>query len=167
MKHNTIRFVAGLLLGWAFSGLAAGNSQWVQELQKSPAGAVSVGEVKLAASAVEVTRSWAGPICTATVINHSQSPVRLARVDLFDFPHGLPGSTPMYGESFQMLAQNGGTLAALPRKVSLKNYWTGESLGVHAGEYRVPALAPHTALLIEATGTGSEKANSLTASRTE
>ena len=38
----------------------------------------------------------------------------------------------------------------LPRKVNLTNYWTGESLGQHAGEYRVPALAPHTALLLEA-----------------
>jgi alpha-galactosidase len=41
-------------------------------------------------------------------------------------------------------------VVTLPRKVTLKNYWTGESLGQHTGEYRVPALAPHTALLLEA-----------------
>ncbi len=38
--------------------------------------------------------------------------MRVARVDLFDFPHGLPGTTPLYAESFQMLGQIGGTLAA-------------------------------------------------------
>ena len=112
MKLNTFRFIVGCLFGCALNGLAAENSRWIQDFQKSPAAAVSVGEVTFAASAVEVKRSWAGPICTATVINHSQSPVRLARVNLFDFKHGLPGSTPFYGESFQMLAQNGGTLAA-------------------------------------------------------
>ena len=42
-------------------------------------------------------------------------------------------------------------VVTLPCKVTLKNYWAGESLGQHAGEYRVPALAPHTALLLEAT----------------
>ena len=39
----------------------------------------------------------------------------------------------------------------LPRPVTLKNYWTGELLGQHAGEFRVPILAPHTALLLEAS----------------
>jgi alpha-galactosidase len=41
-------------------------------------------------------------------------------------------------------------VVTLPRKVSLTNYWTGESLGQHEGEFRVPELAPHTALLLEA-----------------
>ncbi|MEI6078880.1 MAG: hypothetical protein WCS94_25115, partial [Verrucomicrobiota bacterium] len=58
-------------------------------------------------------------------------------------------------------------VVSLPHKVSLKNFWTGESLGKYEGEYRVPALAPHTALLLEATGTGNEKTDSLTASRNE
>ena len=44
--------------------------------------------------------------------------------------------------------------STLPRKVNLKNYWTGESLGQHEGEFRVPALAPHTALLLEAKPVG-------------
>jgi hypothetical protein len=51
--------------------------------------------------------------------------------------------------------------------MSLKNYWTGEPLGEHEGEYRVPALAPHTALMLEATGIGKVKPDSLTASRSE
>ena len=39
----------------------------------------------------------------------------------------------------------------LARKVNLTDFWTGKSLGQHQGEFRVPALAPHTALLLEAT----------------
>jgi len=56
---------------------------------------------------------------------------------------------------------------SLTRKMSLKNYWTGESLGEHQSEYRVPALAPHTALLLEATDSGKVKSDALTASRSE
>ncbi len=112
MKLTTYGIIVGwLLFGSALNGRAAEPSRWLQDFQKSQASAVSADEVKLAASVVEVKRSLNGSICTATVINHSPSPVRLARVNLFDFQHGLPGSTPFYGESFQMLAQNGGTLA--------------------------------------------------------
>jgi hypothetical protein len=32
--------------------------------------------------------------------NTGATTLRTARVDLFDFAHGLPGNTPLYGESF-------------------------------------------------------------------
>ena len=105
-------FIAILCFGCALSGRAATESQWIQTLQASPASAVLVGGQMADSNAVVVTRAWNGAVCTSTVVNRGQTPVRLARVDLFDFNHGLPGSTPFYGEAFQMLAQNGGTLAA-------------------------------------------------------
>jgi alpha-galactosidase len=37
----------------------------------------------------------------------------------------------------------------LPRKSALRNYWTGEELGRHTGQYRVAELAPRSALLLE------------------
>ena len=43
-----------------------------------------------------------------------------------------------------------------PHSVSLDNSWTGGSLGVHEGANRVPALVPHTALLLKTTGTANE-----------
>ncbi|MEI6198229.1 MAG: glycoside hydrolase family 36 protein, partial [Verrucomicrobiota bacterium] len=58
-------------------------------------------------------------------------------------------------------------VVSLPHKMSLTNFWTGESLGEYESEYRVPVLAPHTALLLEATDIGKAKSNSLTASRSE
>jgi alpha-galactosidase len=52
----------------------------------------------------------------------------------------------------------------LPHRVSLKNYWTGQSLGEHEGEYRVAALAPHTALMIETTKIRLGQLNGMTMS---
>jgi len=51
-------------------------------------------------------------------------------------------------------------IVALPGKVLVKNYWTGECLGIQEGTYRVPALAPHTALLLETTENGMVKSDS-------
>jgi alpha-galactosidase len=45
----------------------------------------------------------------------------------------------------------GERVVKLSHKVSLKNYWTGEQLGKHEGEYRVSSLAPHTAMLLVAS----------------
>lgn len=39
----------------------------------------------------------------------------------------------------------------LPGKVRLKDFWTGKSLGEWESKYNVAALAPRTALLLEAT----------------
>jgi alpha-galactosidase len=37
----------------------------------------------------------------------------------------------------------------LPRRSRLTDHWTDEDLGVHGGEYRIDALPPHSARLIE------------------
>ena len=112
MKLKIFRFIVGLLFGCVLSGAAAENSRWIQDLQNAPASAVLADGTRADSKVLPVKRAWNGSVCTATVVNTGKTPVRLARVDLFDFQHGLPGSTPFYGEAFQMLAQNGGTLAA-------------------------------------------------------
>jgi alpha-galactosidase len=38
---------------------------------------------------------------------------------------------------------------SLPRKSRLTDYWTGEDLGIHVGEYRIESLLRHSARLIE------------------
>jgi alpha-galactosidase len=38
----------------------------------------------------------------------------------------------------------------LSRPTKLRDYWTGEDLGIHTNEFQILALAPHTARLIEA-----------------
>lgn len=59
---------------------------------------------------LQLTRSWRGNLCRATLTNPSSVPVAVNEVVLFDFAHGLPATTALYGESFQMLCQLAGTL---------------------------------------------------------
>lgn len=63
---------------------------------------------------LELERHWraSGSRCQFRLRNRSATPVRVHEVVLFDLAHGLPGTTPVYGEGFQMLSQTGGTLAA-------------------------------------------------------
>ena len=71
------------------------------------------------AGAVRVTRSWMGPVCHSDVRNTGRVPLAIKHVVLFDVAHGLPASTALYGEGFQMLTQTGGTLG---QPVDLGNY---------------------------------------------
>ena len=103
--------ISALVLAGTLPGLAAANSQWIQNLQAAPSAVVLTGGAKADPTVVQVKRSWNGAVCTASVANRGSTPVRVARVDLFDCSHGLPGSTPLYAECFQMLGQIGGTLA--------------------------------------------------------
>ena len=65
----------------------------------------------IASDQIEVQRVWQGTRCRTTVKNIGKSTLRRASVILFDLEqHGLPADSPVYGEGFQMLYQNGGTL---------------------------------------------------------
>jgi len=63
-------------------------------------------------SGLELTRRWSGDVCASHVRNTTRRPVAIREVVLFDTTLELPPATPIYGESFQMLSQSGGTLAA-------------------------------------------------------
>lgn len=90
---------------------ATGRADLISVLKAAPAAAILQDGTKAAPTLVQVKRNWKGSVCTAAVINRGKVSVRIARVDLFDFEPGLPAATPIYAESFQMLAQIGGTLA--------------------------------------------------------
>jgi len=58
-----------------------------------------------------VERTWKGNRCVTTVKNVSDETLRPLNIILFNLPeHGLPAESPIYGDGFQMLYQNGGTL---------------------------------------------------------
>jgi alpha-galactosidase len=63
-------------------------------------------------SRVELTRDWSGNVCRSRVKNAGSAPAAIKEVVLFDLTLDQPASTPIYGESFQMLSQSGGTLGA-------------------------------------------------------
>ena len=60
---------------------------------------------------VEVSRRWSGNVCRTSIKNRGRGPAAVREVVLFELPLSLPPETPLYGESFQMLSQTGGTLA--------------------------------------------------------
>lgn len=63
-------------------------------------------------AAVKITGAWSGDTWSGQAVNTSNDPVALREIVLYEGDHGLPAETPVYGESFQMLSQIIGTLAA-------------------------------------------------------
>jgi len=59
---------------------------------------------------LELTRRWSGGLCRARLANRGKRAVRVKQATLFRIEHKLPERTRLYGESFQMLSQTGGTL---------------------------------------------------------
>jgi len=107
MKTTLALLVCALL--W-LPALAADNTSLVDRLKAAPASVRLAAGSTADAGTAKVERVWEGSICRSRLRNPGPTPLRVARVDLFDFAHGLPANTPLYGEAFQMLAQLGGTL---------------------------------------------------------
>lgn len=61
---------------------------------------------------VRIERTWLGDLCRTRIVNTGTQGVAVNEVVLFDLKHALPDETALYGESFQMLSQTAGTLAA-------------------------------------------------------
>lgn len=78
------------------------NSDWVVEDLEGKA---------LSTEEVQLDREWNGTHCKTTLTNTGDTPLRPKNIVLFEVPeHGFSPDTPIYGEGFQMLYQNGGTL---------------------------------------------------------
>jgi hypothetical protein len=93
---------------WRAGGRQQPSRPGLTDLRASRAYAVTDGSD----AGVTVTRNWTGDICRSRLVNGGREPVRIREVVLFDLDLELPGSTAIYGESFQMLSQSGGTLSA-------------------------------------------------------
>jgi alpha-galactosidase len=70
---------------------------------------VAVGPQE-AVDRVSLSRSWHGNFCTARLANHGKEGVRIKEVVISEASHNLLDETTLYGESFQMLSQTGGTV---------------------------------------------------------
>lgn len=84
-------------------------------------------------SLLAVQGVWRDGTWSGSIINRSDRPMAVREIVLFEGDHGLPPATPVYGESFQMLAQIVGTLAA---PVDLGGYSDRK-------HYRIPEPADH------------------------
>src|ERR1039458_5374276 len=90
-------------------GHAGDATDFINRLKAAPARVILAGNVSAAPTSVKVDRGWKGSVCRSRIHNTANTPIRVARVDLFYLEHGLPPNTPIYGEAFQMLGQTGGT----------------------------------------------------------
>ncbi len=98
-------------------------------LAGTPAYAVSVDGGRV--DAVEVVRTWDGPLCRAQAVNRGSSPVRLKEIVLFEIDTAFPRDTELYGEGFQMLSQTGGTLGS---PLDFSQYTDAKHYRLPAGE---------------------------------
>jgi alpha-galactosidase len=64
-----------------------------------------------AADDMRLDLQWKGPVCNPALTNLSTQAFVVKNVVLVDLRHTYPGETVLYGESFQMLSQTGGTLS--------------------------------------------------------
>ena len=80
-------------------------------------------------SGIKIIRKWTGSLCRAQMVNKGAAPVRIKEAILFNLELPLPADTRLYGEGFQMLSQNGGTLG---EPTDLGNY-------TDAKHYKIPA----------------------------
>ncbi|MEI8036936.1 MAG: glycoside hydrolase family 36 protein [Verrucomicrobiota bacterium] len=79
-----------------------------QILQAKPSVVLTNGKI---ADELVVEGIWRDGRWSGSVRNRSATPLAVREIVLFEVDHGLTGDTPVYGESFQMLAQITGTLA--------------------------------------------------------
>ena len=107
----------GATRGWAgdagtgqSGGAGAATSITLEQVRAAPGWVLGVDGAQL--EAVKLLRDWQDGSCRARITNTSKRAVKVREVVLFSLKHALPGNTALYGESFQMLSQSGGTLAA-------------------------------------------------------
>jgi alpha-galactosidase len=93
---------------WRARDLQQTARSGLKDLRASRAYAVTDGT----GADIAVTRTWTGNACRSRIVNGGREAVRVREVVLFDLELELPASTALYGESFQMLSQSGGTLGA-------------------------------------------------------
>jgi alpha-galactosidase len=96
----------------------------LDEIAASPSYAVSSSP----SGSLAIGREWHGDTCRSRITNTGKGSLRVREVVLADVDLGMPASTDVYGESFQMLSQSGGTLGT-PR--DLGSY-------TDAKHYRIP-----------------------------
>jgi hypothetical protein len=116
----------------AFSHVALAQGRGLETIRESRGLVVGAGDADV--SKVELSRDWAGAICRSRVTNRGTSAVAIKEIVLFDLALDLPPSTSLYGESFQMLSQSGGTLGApkdLGSYTDAKHYKIPMPAGTH------------------------------------
>ncbi len=126
MRHSVALFFIPLCFGAAYDLNRS-------VLPKSPS-EVILANGSVAPPTLVLDRRCTEELCRPVLINRGKTPFRVKEVVLFHITHSLPESTRLYGESFQMLSQTGGTLGA-PVDLGYSepnHYKLPQPAGVHA-----------------------------------
>jgi alpha-galactosidase len=96
----------------AFAARPGGRPVTLARLRAAPGRIVPVDAKAARWKQLRLERTWEDNLCRARLHNPGNRPVRVHEIVLFSLTHDLPADTRLYGESFQMLTQTGGTLGA-------------------------------------------------------
>lgn len=113
-----ILMFVGLFLAWSGSTTSHGAAPVPTAgfggslRQQNSARVVTVDPADAEQLRLETRWEFENTLCRFRLRNPTRQAIRVREVVLFDFDHGLPATTPVYGEGFQMLSQTVGTLGA-------------------------------------------------------
>ena len=94
--------------------------KFVNTLKNSNGNLIDENNKPIKNEEIQFTRVWNGDTCQSFIQNNSGKSVKLSNIILFDLKnHYLPPASKVYGEGFQMLHQNGGTLK---KRENIGNY---------------------------------------------
>ncbi len=110
-RRQFLWFSSGSVVVSSLLAFAARKTSTIVEGVRSGPGRVVLADPSApGASHVKLSRHWEGDFCQSKLVNVGKHPARIREVELFAIQHNLPAETRLYGESFQMLSQTGGTL---------------------------------------------------------
>src|SRR5260370_3074758 len=110
-RREFLRLSSGAVAASYVSLSAHGReSPLVEKLRRGPVRIIPAVAGEGPANRVEITRARDGNFCRTKLINRGEQSIHIKEVVLGEAQHDLPDETRLYGESFQMLSQTGGTL---------------------------------------------------------
>ena len=112
-RREFLLFSSGTLAAaWLFPFGGDQKNNLLERFRRGRGTVVPVDPAEAVDSQIELVRSWDGNFSKTKLINHGKKSVRVKEVVLCETAHDLPPETHLYGESFQMLSQTGGTLGS-------------------------------------------------------
>lgn len=109
LRRSKLAKVAVLLFFTASLWAGNGVEGLKERIEKSTPHPV-LSDPKSPGEGIWIEGKWNQGIWSGVVRNETDHPVAIHEIVLFELDHGLDSQTPVYGESFQMLAQINGTL---------------------------------------------------------
>lgn len=110
-RRDFLRLSSGFTVAFSFSAAAENDKlSFAQKLRNGKSQARLSDSSVSPPKDIEIRRNWDGEFCKTTVVNHGHQAIRIKEIVISSATHGFPAESPLYGDSFQMLSQTGGTL---------------------------------------------------------